>query len=392
MCLHPILIKNVNYGNKSSLSSFKDSSSQFIPVPCGRCSVCLALKQNYLVQRVQMEALSHDLYFGTLTYNNDMLPTLKVGDFTLNYVDISDWQKMIKMIRKHENLPNFKYFLVTEYGGKRHRPHIHFILSFPKDSKQTLAERISFEMRLFNIFKQYWRRNIGSTRNPIWVPLFTYVRTRKSYNFDLHYLNPSLSPDGLDDVGFYVTKYCLKFDDWLDKLKSKLFLNLSEADFTDTWDKLRPRRLISKGFGSPNDETVINHINKGINLAIASDSALYPFYINPVTGATFPLSPYYSSKFLQLSDLSVFLSRRPTLTSYDAMTDSTPKFSPEEVICKEEKFDIVRSYMRNLHTYFDDDFNLSNNNDYGETKAFSSMGSYTSIDWEDFNYFDSTFD
>ena len=105
MCLSPILIKNVNYGITTDLSKCKDTTSQFIPVPCGRCSVCLALKQQYLVQRVQMESLSHDLYFMTLTYNNDMLPVKTIGDFTFAYVDISDFQKMAKMIRKHEDLP-----------------------------------------------------------------------------------------------------------------------------------------------------------------------------------------------------------------------------------------------------------------------------------------------
>lgn len=148
MCLNPILIKNVNYGNKSKLSHISDTTSQYIPVPCGRCSVCLALKQQYIVQRVQMESLSHDLYFGTLTYNNESLPIHEVGDFRLAYVDICDWQKMLKMIRKHEHLPNFKYLFVTEFGGRRHRPHIHFILSFPKIESQTLAEKRSFEILL----------------------------------------------------------------------------------------------------------------------------------------------------------------------------------------------------------------------------------------------------
>lgn len=105
MCLSPFLVKNINYGIKHKYRKYIDTTSTFIAVPCGRCPVCLSLKQQYLVQRVQMEALSHDLYFMTLTYNNDMLPVKTIGEFTFAYVDISDFQKMVKMIRKHEDLP-----------------------------------------------------------------------------------------------------------------------------------------------------------------------------------------------------------------------------------------------------------------------------------------------
>ena len=386
MCLNPILIKNVNYGNTSKLSYIKDSSALFIPVPCGRCSVCLALKQNYLVQRVQMEALSHDLYFGTLTYNNESLPTVTVGEFSLNYVDISDWQKMLKMIRKHEDLPPFKYFLVTEYGGKRHRPHIHFILSFPKDDKQILSERVSFELKLKDIFLKYWRRNLGSTRSPVWQNLCTYVHTRKSYNYDLHYLNPSLGSNGLEDVAFYTTKYCLKFDKWLDSIKSKLYFNLPESEYTKVWDLLRPRRLISKGFGSYQDPKVIEHINKGIVLSLSEPSAMFPYFISPVTGDTFPLAPYYSKKFLCLDHLEIFNQRKPTLTDYDTMVDSTPELSVHERLHKHEQFEIVCDHLDNVNTYIDSEFNLTNDLPDEEFKTSCGVHFKASDYWESFDY------
>ena len=91
-------------------------------------------------------------YFGTLTYNNDALPVVERGEFKLNYVLISDWQNMLKMIRKHENLPSSVILFVTEYGGRRHRPHVHFILSFPRNDRETLADRHSFAMKLHSIF------------------------------------------------------------------------------------------------------------------------------------------------------------------------------------------------------------------------------------------------
>lgn len=169
MCLRPILIDNPNYKAYHLLdrNPFANVHLTSISVPCGRCPVCLQLKQQYITQRVQMEALNHDLFFGTLTYNDSSLPCFSIGEFTFAYPDFSDWQKMIKMIRKHENLPEFKYMLVSEYGGKRHRPHFHFILSFPKIDSENLAQRDSFALRLSQIFLKYWRRNYGSTRSPV---------------------------------------------------------------------------------------------------------------------------------------------------------------------------------------------------------------------------------
>lgn len=386
MCLHPIMIKNVNHGNSSKLASFTDTTSQFIPIPCGRCPVCLALKQQYIVQRVQMESLNHDLFFGTLTYNSESLPICEVADFKLPYVDISDWQKMLKMIRKHEDLPPFRYFVVTEYGGRRHRPHIHFILSFPKDESQKLAHKRSFEIRLFNIFLKYWRRNYGSTRFPIWKPLCTYKRTKRSYNFDLHYLDPWSSKNGLDDVAFYASKYCLKYDSYVDKLKSKLFFSLSESDFDDTWNKIKPRRLMSKGFGSPSDPDVISHINKGINIALQDQTALYPYFISPVNGKTFPLSPYYSKKFLTFDDMCVFNSRKPVLTDNDMMIDSTPKLSLEQIRDKDIQFDVVSRWLDKRNTLFDEDFDsFVNNLEYErQIDQFNEMDLFSSEDWKDF--------
>lgn len=386
MCLKPILIKNVNYGNSSKLSCYSDTTAQYIQVPCGRCSVCLALKQEYLVQRVQMESLSHDLYFLTLTYNNESLPVIEKGEFKLPYVDISDWQKMLKMIRKHEDLPPLKYFLVTEYGGRRHRPHIHAILSFPKLLSQSNNVRYSFELKLNKIFLRYWRRNIGTCRVPIWIPLCTYVRTNKSRNFDLHFLDPNSTKDGLSDVAFYASKYQLKYDNWLDKLKSKLFFSLSEVDFNEVWNLLRPRRLISKGFGSPRDPKVIDHINKGINFSLTDQTAMFPYYINPVTGQTFPLSPYYSDKFLTFADLDIFNSRKPRLSSEDMMLDTTPLYTPDEVLRKEAKFSVVRDFLDNRHTYFDDDFTFNSlvPIDYGNSEKTPFMDSVFADCWQDF--------
>ena len=102
MCLAPILIDNPYYNSPIRAPDFlalHDTKSTKMAVPCGICASCIHLKQVYLIQRVQMEALNNDLFYGTLTYNQQSLPKAKYGDITFAYPDYSDWQKMLKMIR-----------------------------------------------------------------------------------------------------------------------------------------------------------------------------------------------------------------------------------------------------------------------------------------------------
>ena len=314
MCLSPVLIPNPNYNSPIRDPTYRfihDCESTKLAVPCGRCPVCIYLRQIYLVQRVQMESLDNDLFFGTLTYNNESLPLAEYGDIRFAYPDFSDWQKMLKRIRQAYPDLKFKYLLVQEYGSKRHRPHYHFILSLPRLGNPTLAEKMSTAYRLFDIFLKQWKRNYGSDRCPVWRPLLTYYRRNGKYNYDLHYLDPNSSKDGLDGVAFYVTKYILKYDKWVDRFKSKLYFSLSNEDFKDAWNKLRPRVLMSKGFGSPDSFNVQSHIFKGINMALDDRRAFYPYYFSRVNGKCFPLAPYYSKRFVTPDIQAVFVSRRP---------------------------------------------------------------------------------
>lgn len=314
MCLSPVLINNPNYNSPIQDSKYRllhDCESSKLAVPCGRCAVCIYLRQLYLVQRVQMESLDNDLFFGTLTYNNDSLPVAEYGDIKFAYPDFTDWQKMLKRIRiSHPDL-KFKYLLVQEYGSRKHRPHYHFILSLPRVGNPSLAEKVSQAYELFKLFLSQWKRNYGSDRYPDWRPLLTYVNRNGKYNYDLHYLDPNSSKDGLDGVAFYVTKYILKYDKWVDKFKSKLFFELDEDDFKDAWSKLRPRVLMSKGFGSPDSPNVQAHIFKGISMAVDDPSAFYPYYFSRVNGKCFPLAPYYSKRFIKPDVQLVFVLRRP---------------------------------------------------------------------------------
>lgn len=380
MCLAPILIKNPDFNTPirdPTYYKLHNTTAPFIPVPCGRCSTCIHLRQMYFVQRVQMEALDNDLFFGTLTYNQESLPVSQYGDVRFAHVDFSDWQKMIKMIRKYHPEYKFKYMLVNEYGGRKKRPHMHFILSLPRTG-DSLAEKCSTAYKLFNIFLKYWRRNKGSTRFPIWTNLCTYVRRGGKYNYDLHWLDPNSSKDGLDGVAFYVSKYVIKYDEWIDKFKSFLFFNLSEKDYKEAWKKFRPRCITSKGFGSPDSPSVIAHIRKGIDFALSYDGAYFPYFVSRINGSTYPLSPYYSKRFLTTDDKLVFASRCPDemITEEDIY-----RFDQNSV-----KLDDMKSFLASQSSAFDfddiDDINSLNLPSY-EFNRNSQQSEDFATSWQD---------
>lgn len=196
----------------------------------------------------------------------------------------------------------------------------------------------------------------------------------------MHYLNPYSSKNGLEDVAFYVSKYCLKYDKWLEKFKSKLFFSLSDSDFTTAWDYLRPRRLMSKGFGSPYSDDVIAHIAKGVELALNTPSAKYPFFISPVYGNTFPLSPYYRHKLCSsdvelefrrrcLDDIGSYAFDSNSGVYYPIYLPSSDDIDLDDMAEKDRRFEIVTDSLNTRHTFFDDEANNINTQNFDNYEA-----------------------
>lgn len=331
MCTSPIYIDNPYKGlSRIGFNRYHDCTSLKIPVPCGNCPTCVRLRQSYLVQRCQMESISHHLFFITLTYSNRFIPKKSINGFELNYFNWKHLQDMFKRIRKNYDLPNLSYIAVSEYGGKRHRPHAHLILSYP-DNGESYGDIINLERKLHHIFLTEWRVNLGSTRVPIYYPLCDYIVTPKGRTFDLHYINPRATAKGEEDVAFYVTKYVLKASDYVDKLKSALRLNLSPEKFEKNWRYFKPRCNISKGFGDWKNPLVKAHIRRGIEASVSNAEFTFPLFINPVTGTTFPLAPYYRRKFLTIREQEIFYQRNPDRDSLDDNFMFTDEYDPLKV-------------------------------------------------------------
>ena len=342
MCLNPIRLKNPNRGLHgrisagkhgklnfdSTLSFLKDTTSAYIEIPCGHCPQCIALRQSYKVQRTQCEEFGNDLYFCTLTYSPKMLPSVTTSEGkTLNYADIRDVQNMMKRLRKHNALGfPFKYTCVSEYGSQKHRPHFHIIFSLPKIEGETLIDRQSRAIRLHDVILSYWSRNVGTRKNPIYVPLCKYVNNHKGRNFDFHYVDPSSTDKGSADVAFYVTKYTCKCDDWYEKLEYALYKSLPYEEFKEIKKLIKPRCVQSHNWGDPSNPAVKEHIRKGIDFGIENAKEYnYSVFINPVTGQTFPLAPYFRKKFETLDDvLTRYYQQDPNkiLTTYDNMLET----------------------------------------------------------------------
>lgn len=305
-CLSPITKPNPWRGNTSSLAFMHDTESAYIRIPCGWCDSCIAVKQMYFVQRVQMEAQYNHLFMFTLTYNNEHLPVLSVGDHDIRFADIKHLQDMFKRFRDWNAISRpWRYLAVSEFGGLKGRPHFHGLLMLPKYDGDTYNTCLTLQEDLFSLFKNNWSVNVGSKRVPRYEPLFTYARRvvhrQVKSNFDFHYIIPGLTKSGVSDAAFYVLKYMLKDSDRSSKLQQALRLNYSDADYRRIWDIVKPKKIVSKGFGLNArrvdslhyefDKRIIDYLHDGVQQTPLESP--YPFFFSPDSYLTFPLAPYY---------------------------------------------------------------------------------------------------
>lgn len=286
MCSSPILIKNPRFGHgKIGLNALFNCHDSYIKVPCGSCPQCASMRQGFFNQRVQMESLRSHLFMFTLTYNDESLVYASAGDYTFAIPYLPDVQNMFKRLRKMGH--RFRVTYCSEYGSRRHRPHFHGILALDK----SLGDPRILERDWSHLMRGEWRRNTGSTRSPLWSPLFTPVYKRgRLTTFDFHYIEPVLGHD--NDVSFYVSKYITKYDSWTRKLLSKVLLDdsLTGEESQYLYKSLRTRCNTSKDFGDWKDPQIWSYICKCANV---KTSYRYPQFVDIYTGNRFAMSPYY---------------------------------------------------------------------------------------------------
>lgn len=307
MCLSPLLIPNQNRMRKYASDYFRrnyDTTALYIRVPCGHCYDCRRRRQSDFAQRCYFQSLDYYPFFGTLTYSNDFLPkkVLPSGE-EIAFADYKHIQDMFKRIRKGNYLDrDFKYAVVREFGGRRHRPHWHllfFVQRYSDDDKFVVRE---LQSQLWNLFLKEWRINVGSKRCPDYKQLCEYHQRRlgrKIYsNYDLHFVDSRFGR--MSDVFFYISKYIFKYDEFVKFLWNKCFFAYGQMcePFVEFWNSIKPRYFASIGFGNPNCNSVIDAVN-------FTKSSLYntsEFPLLDIDGNQMFLAKYYRRKFLDYND------------------------------------------------------------------------------------------
>lgn len=362
MCYSPTLIKNPNYGRKDRLAYVVDNKSQYIPIPCGHCGECVRLRSTGILQRAQLEELFGYPFMISLSYNPESLLYHECSNgFKIPYAPISDLQNMFKRLRKSNALTRrFRYYAITELGGKKGRPHAHILLFLERFKEDSVYTSFNLEKIVFNEVLKEWRRNYGSHREPDYRPLLTFIQKYRGgklqSTYDCHFVIPSTSSGTTDDVSFYVTKYLVKDSEWKDKIKRGLFSHCPFDEAQEVWNKVRPRSISSLNFGfgiyddiNPRKTSKVARMDILSKLESAeivrsaidrsSKSEKSARFYDLQTGKPMPLARYWY-KFGDIYDLEhhkIFLSRQDRI---DSVTMDNRSF--------DSKLLAEQNYLRNI--------------------------------------------
>lgn len=302
MCLSPRTILNPYHNIDRGLTFAFDARFKYMYIPCGVCPECLATKQLGYVQRLEVETSYSIVFAIMLSYNNTVLPSVSLPDgSSLPCFCRKHLTDMFCRIRHRNVLPDFKYFYVSEYGGKKHRPHYHIMLFFNENCGFSGDELFSV---VYRTFFEEWRINVGSRRSPVYVPCFDYaekfVFNKKFRNFDVQLLDRSFGQDL--KLSFYNSKYVIKPSRYVDFLYKRV-LSACDGDlsvFRPIWSRLRPFKQFSHFMGLPDKslypelyEGVVSYLQDSIRFSI--DAGLkYPHYYSKFnSGFSAPLARYY---------------------------------------------------------------------------------------------------
>lgn len=272
MCLTPVYIPNPTYSRSSYVSeegitktipSNLTPRTPFIEVPCGKCADCRASYYNSILQRALVESRTSYMYFVTLTYDNEHMPviTLPTGE-DVYYTDYNDVQLMFKRLRNSGLLGrDFRYLCVNEFGDRYGRPHVHLLLFVAKCSDDTLTTPHFIRQTLFNTLGKFFARNVGTRKQPVYDPLFTYryrvTSTGPKTNYFVQYVEPrdtyNIYNISESDTFVKTIRYLIGYVNKGSALDTYISSILDDMNDTKLADKLRfllrSKIRFSKGFG-----------------------------------------------------------------------------------------------------------------------------------------------
>lgn len=124
-----------------------------LSIPCGRCIGCrLERSRQWAIRLVHEGSLHPEKCFLTLTYDDAHLP----ADGSL---DVSEFQRFFKRLRKRIAPTKVRFFHCGEYGEKLGRPHYHCILfgyEFPDRQLFKRGSEPSLNLYTSHVLSELW--------------------------------------------------------------------------------------------------------------------------------------------------------------------------------------------------------------------------------------------
>lgn len=146
MCTSPIIIKNGSRRYRDGIDKM------FFHVPCGHCKECLKREQDDWFVRAffeykRIEKIGGSVFFPTFSYNDSNLPIWCDDERDVYfpcfcYEHIRSFMKKLRIYLSRDgyDVKDLRMILVSEFGGKKGRPHYHglFFVPFKISSKDML--------------------------------------------------------------------------------------------------------------------------------------------------------------------------------------------------------------------------------------------------------------
>lgn len=332
MCTKPIRIrvdKQTRYasefGNIVELPAFLSPQEPYIEVGCGKCAECRGKYFNSLLQRSLVENLSSYMYFVTLTYNNEHIPSLKLptGE-VIYYSNYEHIKSMFKRFRHSKHLDrDFRYICVNEYGDTNHRPHFHLLIFVAKKLSDDKYTPYTIEKILFDNLRVYYSENIGTRKNPKYVPLFTYKRRVTQHgiktNYFVKYVHPEDNTPQLDNplnetyvkTIRYIIGYVNQGSSFDSKVRTFLDKQTDPILTKKLTNILRSKVYTSKGFGCGYNNGIAVYYDK-ISVRASLDTLNFSQFLQSLPHTYdefkqhFPELDLLLSKFIKANLMSLY--------------------------------------------------------------------------------------
>lgn len=197
-CLHPLPMwrRYKKDNGKWQLSSKLPPSRLSNPapdvfVPCGKCLACRLNRRNEWVRRLQVETWTNpDCGFATLTYRDEDLPK----DYMPCKHDVQCFIKRLRNVTRDYgiNIGNLKYFIVSEFGSRRGRPHYHGVIygidfNLPCWRSHYICNKGKYPIYTSDLLSEIWRKGYVTIDSV----------TSSSLHYVAKYLTKSEKQDGL---------------------------------------------------------------------------------------------------------------------------------------------------------------------------------------------------